>query len=284
MKLIVDSGSTKANWCFAGQSGERVILDTDGINPAIQTRQSIRSILVQQLIPQVGDKNVSLDSVDDVFFYGAGCMPQTKSLVSDELCDIMKQNVKVHVESDLLGAARALCGRRAGIAAILGTGANSCFYDGEDIVAHTPALGYILGDEGSGAVLGRLFLNAVLKGKLSAKVSRDFFAVTGYTEQDIIERVYHSETPSKFLASMSRFIFERIGCAELENMVIDNFISFIKANILPYSDAPKVINAVGSIAYYYKPQLMQAADYFGYNIGNIAKSPISLMVDYHMNN
>ena len=282
MKLIVDSGSTKTDWCFAGQSGERVIVDTDGINPSVQTRQDIRSVLKEQLIAGAGAKDISLGSVDEVFFYGAGCTPQKKSIVSDELCCLMKPDVSVHVESDLLGAARAVCGRKAGVAAILGTGANSCLYDGQDIVAHTPALGYILGDEGSGAVLGRTFLNAVLKGRLPESISRQFFSATGYTEQDIIERVYHSDAPNKFLASFSRFIFERIDCAELNKMVVDNFISFIKVNILPYGNEHKVINAVGSIAYYYKPQLIQAADCLGYSIGTIAKSPISLMAEYHM--
>ena len=282
MILIVDSGSTKTSWCFAEIGGERIVVETGGINPAVQSEHYVHAIVAQQLTAEMQTKGLNLESIDEVFFYGAGCTPQAKGVVERQLHALLGKATPVSVESDLLGAARAVCGSEPGIACILGTGANSCLYDGTRIVAHTPALGYILGDEGSGAVLGRLFLNALLKGRLPQIVGRQFFDETRLSEAYIIERIYRSDAPNRFLASMSKFIYGRIdGCEQLKDMVVDNFMAFIKNNLYPYGNDHRQINAVGSMAYYYRPQLAEAASRLGYTIGRIARQPIELMADYH---
>ena len=174
MELIVDNGSTKADWCFIGAEKREFIISTNGLNPTVQQTDEIEHILQSQLVQQAEEKALCLNDVSEVFFYGAGCSPD----VRDEMIGLLRKSIgsqaHIDVESDLLGAARALCGHERGIACILGTGANSCVYDGEKIVAHTPALGYILGDEGSGAVLGRNFINAMLKGALPHSMHDEF--------------------------------------------------------------------------------------------------------------
>lgn len=281
MKLVVDSGSTKTDWCFIGQSGQQVILDTDGINPAVQNSQAISSVLSDQLIPMIQSKQLNSSEIDGIFFYGAGCTPQKKGIIANLLRTFFCNTYNIQVESDMLGAARAVCGRKAGIACILGTGSNSCFYDGNGIVAHTPALGYILGDEGSGAVLGKNFINALLKGKLSHNISKDFFAETNLTENEIIDKVYKSPKPNRFLASMSNYIFRKRDDIEVHNIIINNFLNFIRNNIFPYGNEIKTINAVGSIAHYYKQELSEAANRLDYKLGVVLKNPILNMAEYH---
>ena len=158
MILIADSGSTKTDWLLVAEGAYTI--HTQGINPVHQSEAVIRDILCKEVLPAVG---MSVPVVEAVFFYGSGCTPQHIPVVERLLREAFPQSNQVEVQSDLVGAARALCGRHEGIACILGTGANSCLWDGGRIVQNTPALGYILGDEGSGAVLGRMFLNAIFK-------------------------------------------------------------------------------------------------------------------------
>ena len=290
MKLIVDSGSTKTDWCFADSVSDYKSICTTGINPITLSANAIKEIIETQLMPAVLREEIDIADIDEVFFYGAGCLPEKKFVMKDALQSIMK-NVYIEVDSDLLAAARALCGRNAGIACILGTGSNSCIYDGRNIVGHTPALGYILGDEGGGAVLGRNFINGIYKGLLPEKLREEFESSFSMTMSDIINRVYHSDAPNKFLASIARFISLHISeNAELENMVIENFENFITKNIEPYYEnhiisvharPDKVINAVGSIAYYYRHQLEQAVARKGYSLGLVLKKPIGSLLNYH---
>ena len=280
MKLIVDNGSTKADWCFADESGIIQIIQTEGINPIIQSEQSIETILQNQF-QQTDTLDIDLQNVASVFFYGAGCNSSTKEVIISLLRKIIKTEANIEAESDLLGAARALCGHEKGIACILGTGSNSCFFDGEQIKLHTPSLGYILGDEGSGAVLGRKFINAIIKGSLPQSMREEFLERNRLTVSDIINTVYKGTAPNRFLASTSEFISQHIDNALLEDLVIDNFKEFIEKNILPYKKENLPLNAVGSIAYYYKEQLEKAANAFGYKVGKILKKPIYELANYH---
>ena len=161
---------------------------------------------------------------------------------------------------------------------------NSCYYDGEGIKEHTPALGYILGDEGSGAVLGRNFINGILKGTLSRELRDVFFDEYHTSQADIINKVYHSAMPNRFLASLSKFILPHIDDESLEALVVRNFENFIISNIRNYSEAKPVINAVGSVAFLYRKQLEQAAMLQGYELGKILKSPLEGLLDYHFAN
>lgn len=284
MKLIVDSGSTKTDWCFAESSDVYVLVQTEGINPVVQSYDEILSVVQEQMLPRAKQQSLDLASLDEVYFYGAGCTPELRSVVEKALRVAVGEKPSVYVDSDLLAAARALCGTDSGIACILGTGSNSCYYDGERIKEHTPALGYILGDEGSGAVLGRNFINGILKGTLSQNLRDEFLEEYQTSQADIIDKVYHSATPNRFLASLSKFILSHIDDECLEALVVRNFENFIISNIKNYSEARPVINAVGSVAFFYRKQLEQAAVSQGYKLGKILKSPLEGLLDYHFAN
>lgn len=284
--LIVDSGSTKTSWCFAflpntsSADGARTIT-TEGLNPAVMSAEEVEEKIAQALNHCLQSLSISAADVDNVFFYGAGCIAGRTVVVSESISSILV-NAKIYVADDLLGAARALCGHKAGIACILGTGSNSCLYDGKNIVAHTPALGYVLGDEGSGAVLGRKFLNAVLKQTLPENIRKRFLQESGLDMAEVINRVYRSPAPNRFLASMSKYIHGYLDEKEVRDIVVDNFEDFIRNNILAYGDEFRTINVVGSIAYHYKEQLTEAASRNGFQIGKIIKNPIEGLIEYHM--
>lgn len=284
--LIVDSGSTKTSWCFAflpdtsSADGARTVT-TEGLNPAVMSAEEVEEKIAKVLNHCLQSLSISAADVENVFFYGAGCISGRAGVVSESIQSILV-DAKIYVADDLLGAARALCGHKAGIACILGTGSNSCLYDGKNIVAHTPALGYVLGDEGSGAVLGRKFLNAVLKQTLPENIRKRFLQESGLDMAEVINRVYRSPAPNRFLASMSKYIHGYLDEKEVRDIVIENFEDFIRNNILAYGDEFRTINVVGSIAYHYKEQLTKAASRNGFQIGKIIKSPIEGLIEYHM--
>lgn len=284
--LIVDSGSTKTSWCFAflpntkSADGARTVT-TEGLNPAVMSAEEVEEKIAKALNHCLQSLSISAADVENVFFYGAGCIAGRAGVVSESISSILV-DAKIYVADDLLGAARALCGHKAGIACILGTGSNSCLYDGKNIVAHTPALGYVLGDEGSGAVLGRKFLNAVLKQTLPENIRKRFLQESGLDMAEVINRVYRSPAPNRFLASMSKYIHGYLDEKEVRDIVIDNFEDFIRNNILAYGDEFRTINVVGSIAYHYKEQLTEAASRNGFQIWKIIKSPIEGLIEYHM--
>lgn len=284
--LIVDSGSTKTSWCFAflpdtkSADGARTVT-TEGLNPAVMSAEEVEEKIAKALNHCLQSLSISAADVENVFFYGAGCISGRAGVVSESIQSILV-DARIYVADDLLGAARALCGHKTGIACILGTGSNSCLYDGENIVAHTPALGYVLGDEGSGAVLGRKFLNAVLKQTLPEKIRKRFLQESGLDMAEVINRVYRSPAPNRFLASMSKYIHGYLDEKEVRDIVVDNFEDFIRNNILAYGDKFRTINVVGSIAYHYKEQLTEAASRNGFQIGKIIKSPIEGLIEYHM--
>ena len=280
MFLIADSGSTKTDWTLVNSEHQEVVAEyhTQGINPVHQSEDTIREILLpvaHSLIttPQYPSPNA-------IFFYGAGCtevhIPTMRRLLSE-----MFQIADVEVNSDLYGAARSLCGRAAGIACILGTGANSCLYDGERIVRNTPALGYILGDEGSGAVLGRLFVNALYKGQLPTSLRDTFEHATGLDIATIINKTYREPMANRFLASLSTFIGQHLDCEPLRQLVVQNFRQFFRNNLLPYDASHLPVGAVGSIAWHYRDLLAEAAAAEGFHLGVIVQSPMQGLISYH---
>ena len=189
---------------------------------------------------------------------------------------------RIEVESDLLGAARAVCQHQEGLACILGTGSNSCFYDGEKIVGNIPPMGYILGDEGSGAVLGKLFLNALFKGALPDGMKADFLQSSGLSYPEIIQRVYRQPMANRFLASTSLYISEHLDVPALWELVKQNFRDFFHKNIAQYGRHDLPVGAIGSIAYHYRDLLQEVAEEEGYNLSKIAKSPMEGLVAYHL--
>ena len=275
MMLIADSGSTKTDWAWIENGTIVHRVTTAGINPVHQGEEDIEKV-VEQLFPR---KNTSLKWV---FFYGAGCIPEKKGVVEKVLRKVFPDADRIEVESDLLGAARAVCQHQEGLACILGTGSNSCLYDGEKIVGNIPPLGYILGDEGSGAVLGKLFLNALFKGVLPDGMKEDFLQSSGLSYPEIIQRVYRQPMANRFLASTSLYISEHLDVPALRELVKQNFRDFFHKNIAQYGRHDLPVGAIGSIAYHYRDLLQEVAEEKGYNLSKIAKSPMEGLVAYHL--
>ena len=193
----------------------------------------------------------------------------------------LPEAVSVEAHSDMLGAARALCGRKSGIASILGTGANSCLYDGEQVVRNTPALGYILGDEGSGAVLGKHFLHDLYIGRLPDELKADFETETGLSLPVIIDRVYRQPLANRFLGSLADFIHSQVHIPDVRSLVVDNFRAFFTCHIAPYGNRKIPVSCVGSIAWYFKDELKDAARLEGFRLGTILQSPMQGLIKYH---
>ena len=295
MILIADSGGSKTDWALVSLPTDthKYVLKvrTQGLNPFHQSKDVILKALEEELMPalykaaeQSGTFSKEYDiaeKVKQIAFYGAGCTKALSPIVGEALA-VAFPSASIKVESDLLGAAHAVCGHEEGIACILGTGANSCLYDGEHIVANIPPLGYILGDEGSGAVLGKMLLNGIFKGDLSAEIRDLYLEWSGLTYPEIIDKVYRQPLANRFLASSSKFIKENLQYAELEGLVRYNFDTFFKKNILKYTvSSIRVISAVGGIASAFEEQFRASADSFGYQVGKVLSSPIDGLIEYY---
>lgn len=284
MKLIADSGSTKTDWVLTHEGTVVATCQTQGINPFHQSEDDITAILRQELIPALRQTMDSVQSsIFKVVFYGSGVRPEVVPRMAALLRAVLT-HADAEAHSDLLGAARAVCGRREGVACILGTGANSCLYDGRTIVGNTPSLGYILGDEGSGAVLGIRFLNALYKGFMPKSLVADFEGDSGYTLADVIDRVYRRPLANRFLASLSPFIARHLDEPALWQLVVDNFRGFFRRNVAPYGRPDLPIGFVGSMAYHYAAALREAAAAEGFTVGLTMKSPIDGLIAYHQSN
>lgn len=277
MILLADSGSTKTDWALARNGSLVKQITTEGINPFFQTEEEISRIVHERLMP-------ALDGAmpHEVHFYGAGCaFPEKNRLVEQAITRHLP--VPVEIGSDLLGAARSLCGRRPGIACIMGTGSNSCYYDGQTIAANVSPLGYVLGDEGSGAVLGRLLVGDCLKNQLPAPLKEAFFKRFDLTPQLILERVYKQPFPNRFLASLSPFLIEHIDEPCIHRLVLNSFKSFFTRNVMQYDYREVKVHFTGSIAYYYREVLDEAARALQIELGHIVRSPLEGLVTYHSN-
>lgn len=276
--LIADSGSTKTDWCLATEKAgaARRTLRTQGINPFHQDSSQIAAILSDELLPQLAGIEP-----DAIYFYGSGCRQELQPQMRHLLGKALPTASVVEAEGDLLGAARALCGREEGIACILGTGANSGLYDGKAIVANTPPLGYILGDEGSGAVLGARFLNALYRGRLPIELREELEQQTGLTMATMLDRVYRQPLANRFLASLSPFIHAHLQMAEVSDLVKEAFRAFFRLNLKPYGRSDLSVGAVGSIAYHYRGLLSEAASAEGLYLGKVLKSPLEGLADYY---
>ena len=282
MKLIADSGSTKTDWVLIDGTTVVARYLTQGINPFHQSENDILTILRLELLPQLpSDRLQATDDALQIYFYGSGVRSEFESLMRRLLTEVFPHSEVVSAHGDLLGAARAVCGNSPGVAAILGTGANSGLYDGTRILQNTPPLGYILGDEGSGAVLGERFLNALYKGFLPATLLEAFEQDQQMDMATVISRVYRQPMANRFLASLSPFISSHLDVPEVSQLVVDNFRSFFRRNVVQYQHPELPVGFVGSVAYYYQRQLQEAAAVEGFTVGSILKSPIEGLVQYH---
>lgn len=275
--LIADSGSTKTEWVLLRGTDITVRTTTQGINPFMLHVAEIESILRAELLPHLKEAA----PIDDVYFYGAGCRGAMTSVVSEALHHVLGVQGRVEVKSDLLGAARAVCGHTDGLACILGTGSNSCLFVNGVILENVSPLGFILGDEGSGAVLGRRLVGDVLKRQLPEKVIEDFHVQYAMTADDIIRRVYKETFPNRFLASFAPFLSAHREEPAIQALLVDEFSRFFHRNVDHYQKKDLKVNLVGSIAYHFSAEVEEAARLCGYTVGHTLKAPMDGLVEFH---
>ena len=276
--LIADSGSTKTDWCLIDNAANSTqTASTQGINPFYQSEAEIERIIGSELIPVLPDAK----GAESVYFYGAGLRPEMIGKMTAVLTRALEAQY-VEAASDLLGAARALFQSEEGIACILGTGSNSGLYDGCYITANTPPLGFILGDEGSGAVLGKLFLGSLCKGLMPEGLLEEYLDETQQSQADIINAVYRKPLPNRYLAQTAPFIHRHLHLPEVEAIVTDNFRAFFRRNLAQYHRNDLPVRAIGSIAIHFEKQFAKAAQLEGFTQKILtAKSPMQGLVKYH---
>jgi N-acetylglucosamine kinase-like BadF-type ATPase len=273
--LIVDSGSTKTDWVLIAGNGSVTIYKTEGINPVVGDSKVIANTIKQSFAPQISGV-----LIDKIHFYGAGCTSEHKGIVEDCLKAEFPQ-AEIEVASDVLAAARALCGHKEGIACILGTGSNSCLFNGRDIISNVSPLGYILGDEGSGAVLGRELLGNILKRQMSDYIINSFFKETKLTEAEIINRVYCKRMPNRFLASFVPFIHRHHHESQIAEFLVANFRKFLKRNVLHYNRPDLPVNFVGGVACNFGSEISVAVQLEHLTLGRIEQAPAQGLIAYH---
>lgn len=278
MYLIADSGSTKTDWCLCNQGTVLQSIQTQGINPYHQSEEAIEIVLLDELLPQL---NFQKGTQLSITFYGSGCANETACNRIKEALHKVVGTTDITVHSDLLGAARALCGHEEGIACVLGTGSNSCLYNGKEIIANTPPLGYILGDEGSSAVLGRHLVGNCLKNQLPEALRDEFLAEYELTQEIILEKVYRQPLANRFLASLTPFLSKHREVSEIHQLLVDSFTDFFVRNVKQYRRPWLPIHFVGSIANVFSSELKEAAESLGMELGTIMRSPMEGLIKYH---
>ena len=276
IKLICDSGSTKAEWCLLNGKSKKIVT-TQGLSPYFLTTQQIQQIIEKELMPKI--KNIR---IDEVFFYGTGCSNPENVKSVKKAISLVFSKAKVTVDHDLMGAAKALCGRNKGIACILGTGSNSCFYNGKKIVKNSPGLGYVLGDEGSGAYLGKKVIQYFLYKTFDEDLMDRFNAKYAINSVDILNHVYKQPLPNRYLASFVPFLIENRGHYMIENIIGDAFSDFFFNHVYKYRESWQMpINFVGSVAFGFKDVLKEMCNAYELQLGIVIKKPMDGLIKYH---
>jgi glucosamine kinase len=277
IQLIADSGATKTSWCLIG-AGEQQNFYTQGINPYFFTVDQVIALLEQELPASLKEKEIA-----EVHFYGAGCgEPINCRMVETSIKKVLPGVKIVTVETDVLGAAKALCGHEAGVAGILGTGCNSCVFDGSKIVRNNPSPGFILGDEGSGALLGKKVLQYFIYSTFDEDLLHRFNVKYQTTYPEILQKVYKSPLPNRYLASFAPFLSENRGHYMIENIIEDGISEFFFTHLYKYAETwTHPIHFTGSIAWYFKDVLEELCQSFELQLGRVLKGPIEGLVAYH---
>ena len=275
--LIADSGATKCEWCLIGKRKKPAPLFTQGMSPYFLNAQQVEFILRNELLPQLPDT-----SVEEVYYYGTGCVnPANVRMIKGVLKKVFP-GAYVFVSSDLFGAARALCGTQAGLACILGTGSNSGFYNGSKIAKNSPGLGYVLGDEGSGAYLGKKVLQYYLYRTFDEEMRYRFDQQYGVDAVSILESVYKKPLPNRYLARYALFLSENRGHYMIENIIEDGLNDFFFTHLCKYGESWKYpIGFVGGVAFAFQDILRQLCDNYGFELGRVLQHPIEGLIGYH---
>lgn len=279
MILIADSGSTKTDWCVCNGTDKQCIINTQGINPYHQSIDDIKTIICTEFIPQIA--NISKESITEIYYYGAGCATEIKCNIIKDILAEHFTNARINVASDLLGAARALCKNSEGIACVIGTGSNSCLYDGKNIADNIPSLGYILGDEGSSVALGRRLLSDCFKRQLPANVANEFMAEYNLSMESTLDSIYKKPLANRYMAQFTPFIAKHREIPQVHNILISCFTDFFKRNVIAYHKPWLPVHFVGSVATVFSEELIETANSLGMKTGQFIQNPIDGIVSYH---
>jgi N-acetylglucosamine kinase-like BadF-type ATPase len=278
MILVADSGSTNTNWCLLKTNQEIFYFDTEGYNPYFVSTDYIVQSLTNNL-PQ----DINRATISNVSFYGAGCFDDKLDIVKNALQQLFS-DAEIFVGLDLLGSARSVLRDNPGFVGILGTGTNSCLYDGNKIIANIDSLGYLIGDEGSGYYIGKKFLSDYIREYMPASVREEFFELYKLTREDIMEKLYSEKLPNRFCAGFTKFIAESISDASYSrNLVKDAFVDFFESLVSRYENYQQyTFNCTGSIGFAFKEILSETAELYKMKVGVILKMPIEGLAQYHL--
>lgn len=274
--LLADSGATKTEWKLIGQ-GDYPSFFTSGLSPYHMDSTAMISLLTEEVPASVLSK-----SIIEVYYYGTGCKTIHKANIVKKALKTVFPASQVHVTHDLMGAALALCGKSPGIACILGTGSNSCEFNGRKITFNSPGLGYILGDEGSGAFMGRKVLSHYLYQEFDEQLMNSFDQLFKTNKDDILHKVYREPYPNRYLASFAVFLSANRGHFLVENIIEDSLRAFFDQHISRYkSRYNQNLNFVGSISFHFKDKIAELCNLYGYSLGEIMKQPMNGLFRYH---
>lgn len=280
MKAIIDSGGTKADWNIILRNNAIHSFKSKGIQPFVQSTAQISETLTK-----LSQEHKMLLDVNEVFFYGSGC---SASKQQDYIKDLLQHAIpksRIVVQGDLMGAAIACCGNKAGIIGILGTGSNSCCFDGKKITQNVPSLGFILGDEGSGATIGKELLKSYFYGRMPKELRKVFIELIPGERLEVLDKVYKQPNPNAYLASFAKFAYNFRANPFVQDLIHSVFESFVKNQIKKYSFSPNnPVHFVGSIAALWKDELESVLQAHDFRLGHIITKPIDALTQYHMNN
>lgn len=276
IQLIADSGSTKCEWCLINNGKKKTIL-TQGISPYFLDTNQIIDLLQKELLPKI--KHVE---VNQLFFYGTGLTNLNNVKMVQQALKKVFSTAKIEIQNDLLAAARASCGNNKGIACILGTGSNSCYFNGKKIMKNSPGLGYVLGDEGSGAYLGKKVLQYYLYNTFDEDLLNRFNKQFNTNKTEILDAVYKKPLANRYLASFNNFLVENRGHYMIENIIEDGLNDFFFTHLYKYKESwTYPINFVGSVAHGYKDVIKELCNYYELELGIILKKPMEGLINFH---
>jgi len=275
-KLIADSGATKAEWCLVS-NGKKKTVFTQGISPYFLNQQQIAELLKKELLPKIKNANI-----DEVYYYGTGCANPGNALFVKKAIQSVINSKKVSVSHDLMAAARSLCLKSKGVACILGTGSGASYYNGKAIAKTSTGLGYVLGDEGSGAYLGRKVIQYYLYNTFDEDLRSRFDAKFMTNKVEILESVYKKPLPNRYLASFTIFLAENRGHYMIENIIEDGLNDFFFTHLIKFNEIWKMpVHFVGGVAFGFKDVLQELCNSYGFDLGKVLKNPMQGLIEYH---
>lgn len=280
MILIAESGGTKTNWCAMSGTSETGVIQSIGLNPNFVSKDTIREVLTLEVLPAMNNP-----AIREVWFYGAGCAGEAMIRKVQEAINSALPGIMVNVLSDLTGAARGLLGNNPGYICMIGTGANSGYYDGRQITSNVPPLGFILGDEGSGAALGKKLIADFLRGIMPGRLADEFKSIYGAEKDEIVSNVYRGVFPSRYIGGFVKFLNDHIAESYCRELVESSFGEFVRRNLLLYGTPPGTrIEVTGSVAWHFRDILEEVFKSYGFVVSSVCQGPIEGLIRYHKEN